>query len=222
MEKVFIQQGLGMDFNPGRSGLEVWQAHEGGSGATFRDAKSGSVLWKFSSSADVGRGLVADIDGGTKGAECWASGSGLYSCTGTVLSSSQPASDNFGAWWDGDDLREILDGVKLDKYGTGRLVTFSSYNSATACNGTKNTPNLQADIFGDWREEVILHSSDNSQLIIFTTTTATSRRLFTLMHDPMYRLGIAWQNVAYNQPPDVSFYLGGGMSAPPTPNIYYP
>jgi rhamnogalacturonan endolyase len=210
------------DFNPGKSGLEVWQAHEGGSGATFRSAKSGSVYWTFSSSADVGRGMCADVDATNKGAECWASGSGLYSCTGSTVSSSQPASDNFGIWWDGDDLREILDGTKLDKYGTGRLVTLYNYESGTACNGTKNTPNLQADILGDWREEVILHSSDNSKLIIFTTTTSTSRRLFTLMHDPMYRLGIAWQNVAYNQPPDVSFYLGGGMSTPPTPNIYYP
>jgi rhamnogalacturonan endolyase len=113
----------------------------------------------------------------------------------------------------------LLDGVNLDKYGTGRLITLSGYMSATANNGTKNTPNLQADIFGDWREEVILHSSDNSKLIIFTTTTPTSRRLFTLMHDPMYRLGIAWQNVGYNQPPDVSFYLGTGMGTPPMPNI---
>jgi len=67
-----------------------------------------------------------------------------------------------------------------------------------------------------------LHTSDNTKLIIFTTTTPTTRRLYTLMHDPIYRLGIAWQNVGYNQPPDVSFYFGEGMTDPAFPNIIYP
>jgi len=214
------------DFNPDRPGLEVWQAHEstgsnGGYGATFRDANTGDILFSFPASGDVGRGLVADVDATNKGAECWAAGSPLYSCTGATVSTSQPASDNFGIWWDGDDLREILDGNILDKYGVGRELTIYNYGTASSCNGTKKNPNLQADILGDWREEVILHSSDNSNLLIFTTTAPTSRRLYTLMHDPMYRLGIAWQNVAYNQPPDVSFYLGGGMSTPPIPTIIY-
>jgi len=163
--------------------------------------------------------MAADVDAGTKGVECWVGASGLYSCTGALLSSTQPSSDNFGIWWDGDDQRELLDGTKLDKYGTGRLVTLYNYATATACNGTKNTPNLQADILGDWREEVILHSSDNTKLIIFTSNIPTTRRMYTLMHDKMYRLGIAWQNVGYNQPPDLSFYFGGGMDTPPTPNI---
>jgi rhamnogalacturonan endolyase len=209
------------DFNPDRAGYEVWNAHEsgGGTGASFRDAKTGSVIWRYAATGDIGRGLVADVDGATKGAECWAAGSGLYSCTGTVLNTTQPASDNFGIWWDGDDQREILDGDKLDKYGTGRLVTLYNIANATYCNGTKRNPNLQADLLGDWREEIILHSTDNTKLIIFTTTTPTSRRMYTLMHDKMYRLGIAWQNVAYNQPPDLSFYFGGGMDTPPTPNI---
>jgi NAD(P)-dependent dehydrogenase (short-subunit alcohol dehydrogenase family) len=28
------------------------------------------------------------------------------------------------------------------------------------------------------------------------------------MHDPQYRLAIAWQNVGYNQPPHPGFFLG--------------
>jgi len=215
------------DFNPDRPGYEVWQAHEststnGNVGGSFRDAKTGTILWQYTATGDIGRGMAADVDASSKGVECWAAGSGLYSSTGTVLSPSQPASDNFGIWWDGDDQREILDGDKLDKYGTGRLVTLYNIATATYCNGTKRNPNLQADILGDWREEIILHSLDNTKLILFTTTTPTTRRLFTLMHDPMYRLGIAWQNVAYNQPPDVSFYLGGGMTDPSFPSIIYP
>lgn len=213
-------------FDPSLPGYQVWQAHEdcstnGNVGGSFRDAKTGKVIWYYPGTTDQGRGMAADLDT-TKGIECWVGSSGLYSCKGALLNSSKPASDNFGIWWDGDDQRELLDGTRLDKYRVGRLVTFSDYETATACNSTKNTPNLQADILGDWREEVILHSADNTKLLIYTTTTPTTRRLYTLMHDPVYRLGIAWQNVAYNQPPDVSFYLGKGMTTPPFPSMYYP
>ena len=30
------------------------------------------------------------------------------------------------------------------------------------------------------------------------------------MHDPQYRLSVAWQNVGYYQPPHPGFYLGEG------------
>ncbi len=75
----------------------------------------------------------------------------------------------------------------------------------------------EADILGDWREEVILRSSDNKELRIFTTTIRTEMRLFTLMQNPQYRVAVAWQNVG--QPPHPSFHLGHGMKMPPRPNI---
>jgi rhamnogalacturonan endolyase len=86
-------------------------------------------------------------------------------------------------------------------------------------NGTKATPALSADILGDWREEVIWRTLDNKELHIYTTVIPTEHRFYTLMHDPQYRLSIAWQNVAYNQPPHTSFYFGAGMSQPPRPRI---
>src|SRR5690606_4776582 len=98
-----------------------------------------------------------------------------------------------------------------------RLLTGSGVASN---NGTKATPALSADILGDWREEVIWRTSDNSALRIYSTPTQTSTRIHTLMHDPMYRLAIAWQNTAYNQPPHPSFFIGNGMSTPPAPSIY--
>ncbi len=110
----------------------------------------------------------------------------------------------------------------IDKYGTiadTRLLT------ATGCltnNGTKANPCLSADILGDWREEVIFRTSDNTALRIYTTTTPATNRIYTLMHDPQYRLSIAWQNVVYNQPPHVGFYLGDGMAEPPRPQIIVP
>jgi rhamnogalacturonan endolyase len=86
-------------------------------------------------------------------------------------------------------------------------------------NGTKSTPVLSADLFGDWREEVIWRAADNESLRIYTTTIPATTRLFTLMHDPQYRVAIAWQNVGYNQPPHPSFFIGEGMTLPPVPKI---
>ncbi|HQG48778.1 MAG TPA: hypothetical protein PK373_06790 [Sedimentisphaerales bacterium] len=72
---------------------------------------------------------------------------------------------------------------------------------------------------GDWREEILMTAPDGKSLRLYTTTIPTEHRLYTLMHDPQYRLSIAWQNVVYNKPPYVSFFLGQGMAAPPRPNI---
>ncbi len=209
------------DLNPNRPGLEVWSCHEdsagnGGVGASFRDAKTGSVIFKFQASKDVGRACSADLTAQYPGEEVWASGSPLFSCTGQNIGSA-PGQTNFAIWWDGDELRELLDGTSITKYGGGPLL------SAVGCesnNGTKSTPCLQADILGDWREEAIWRTSDSKYLNIYTTTDLTSRRIYTLMHDPVYRLGVAWQNVAYNQPPHTSFFLGSGMATPPKPSIY--
>ncbi len=82
---------------------------------------------------------------------------------------------------------------------------YSTDPGARSNNGTKGTPAIQADLFGDWREEIAWRSADSSELRIYSTPYETDRRIHTLMHDPVYRLAIAWQNVAYNQPPHPSF-----------------
>ena len=97
-----------------------------------------------------------------------------------------------------------------------RLLTAEGCSSN---NGTKATPTLGADLFGDWREEVVFRTDDNQSLRIYTTTIPTEHRLYTLMQDPQYRLSITWQNVGYNQPPHPSFFLGHGMKKPPYPKI---
>jgi autotransporter-associated beta strand protein len=208
------------DFDPDRPGLEVWQPHEdcstnGSVGASFRDANTGAIIWKYSvSSGDIGRGMAGDINANYKGAECWAAGTSLYSSKGVTLTNT-PNSDNFRIFWDGDDQDELLDGTTIYKYNVGSLLSASGCSSN---NTTKSTPNLTADIFGDWREEAIWKTSDNAYLRIYTTTTLTSRRMYTLMHDKSYRLAVAWQNVAYNQPPHLSFYLAGDAEVvPPSP-----
>ncbi len=204
------------DLDPDRPGLEYFQCHEGGSGITFRDAKTGSVIWQQKSDDDVGRGCADHLSASVKGAICW--GSGCFTCKGTSTSPT-PSSCNFLCWWDGDLQRELLNSNSVSKYGGGSLLSASGCSSI---NGTKSTPCLSADLFGDWREEVVFKTTNSTELRIYTTTTPTTSRLYTLMHDPQYRLSIAWQNVAYNQPPHTGFYLGEGMTLPqPKPAIAY-
>ena len=201
------------DLDPDRPGLEVWAIHESPRhpyGANLRDAATGQVLWGLEL-RDPGRGLSLDLDPRHRGSECWANSSdGLYDCTGQKISDAKPRSCNMGVWWDGDPQRELLDGTTISKwdYTGGTTITLLSADGCSRNNGSKANPCLCADILGDWREEVIWRTSDNKELRIFTTTIPTDRRLRTLMHDPIYRLGIAWQNVAYNQPAHPGFYLG--------------
>jgi len=214
------------DIDPDRPGLEVWAIHERPShpyGANLRDAETGQVIWGLKL-RDPGRGLSIDIDPLHRGYECWANNSdGLYNCKGEKISDSKPRSCNMGIWWDGDVVREILDGTRIDKWDyingtTDRLLSDEDYDCVRN-NGSKSNPCLHADILGDWREEVIWRTSDNMELRIFTTTIPAACRFYTLMHDPVYRLSVAWQNVAYNQPTQPGFYFGEGMEPSPHPDI---
>jgi rhamnogalacturonan endolyase len=224
------------DLDPDRPGLEVFDIQErfADAGANFRDARTGEVLWKKASvkagedGEGPGRGNSFDVDPRTRGAESWVAGAGLrgiWSAKGALLSGKQPAAVNFGIWWDGDLLRELLDRNVVYKWNwtAERMDTLFVAAGAASNNGTKSTPVLSGDILGDWREEIVLRVADDPrELRIYTTTTPTTYRFTTLMHDPVYRLGIAWQNVAYNQPPHVSFYLGDGMAKPPRTRMFVP
>jgi rhamnogalacturonan endolyase len=215
------------DMNPDIEGQEVWQCHEspskyGAYGLEFRDAKTGKSLWAVDGeNKDVGRCMAADIDPRHKGYELWGSVGGLYNVKGEKISDSRPGSMNFGIWWDADLSRELLDGNHIDKwdYQNNKLNRIFTATECTSNNGTKATPCLSGDILGDWREEVILRTTDNKALRIFITTIPAENKLFTLMHDTQYRVAIAWQNSAYNQPPHPSFYLGTDMKTPKQPNI---
>jgi rhamnogalacturonan endolyase len=196
------------DIDPDRTGLEVWGIHEGDQtpGSALLDARTGEVIWK-TANADVGRGVAADLVSSNRGLECWGGTDGLRSAANIRVGNS-PASSNHAILWDGDLTQELLNDIYIDKYGSSNLLT------ATGCssnNGTKANPALQADILGDWREEVIFRRTTNDALRIYTTTVPTSYRVTTLMHDHIYRMGIAWQNVAYNQPPHTGYYLSPGL-----------
>jgi len=209
------------DLDPGRPGLEVFGIHEiesrtTGPGVAVYDARTGEVLFAGSMNKDVGRGVAGNIDPLNPGAEMWWSGSGgLFNLIGDRIG-DVPLSTNFLIWWDGDLTRELLNGNHIDKYKIGRIFTAEG---CVSNNGSKSTPALSADLFGDWREEVIFRTADNQYLRIYTTTIPTKHRIYTLMHDPQYRLAIATENVAYNQPPHTSFFLGASMKKVPQPDI---
>ncbi|MDX3230300.1 rhamnogalacturonan lyase [Streptomyces sp. ME19-01-6] len=213
------------DLDPSRPGLEEFKVDEDSSkpSSWMADARTGQILWSTPAGGDNGRGVSGDIWSGSAGAESWSSlVSGVRNPKGAVVATRKPGSSNFLAWWDGDTTRELLDGTHIDKYGTSgdtRLLTGSGVHSN---NGTKSTPSLSGDILGDWREEVIWPTSNNTALRIYSTPYQTPTRITTLLHDPQYRAALAWQNTAYNQPPHPSFFIGGNMPTPPRPTVAPP
>lgn len=222
------------DMDPSHPGLEVYQVHETeslhqGKGGDLRDAATGALLAVVPGTGDVGRGCAFDIDPRYPGFEMWnSSDGGIYNVNGTRIQdkpSNMP--QNFGIWWDADPLRETLDGTTIGDWridattglGYRQNLVFGPAG-LTGNNGTKNTPCLTADLYGDWREEVVWRKSDNTELQIWSTTIASTMRLPTLMHDIQYREAVAWQNVGYNQPPHTSYFLGQDMTIPAQPNVY--
>jgi rhamnogalacturonan endolyase len=219
------------DLVPSRPGLEVFGVHEsegqtialGTPGMALYDAQTGQIIWSVLPGVDVGRGMAGDIDPRYPGDEFWgASSAGLLDGQGQRIGDS-PSSVNHAVWWDADLLRELVDSNWISKWdwNTSSLVRLLTATDASSNNGTKANPALTADLFGDWREEVIWRTSDNTALRIYSTTVPAGNRMYTLMHDPQYRVGIAWQNVGYNQPPHPGFFLGEGMPEPPKPHIVH-
>ena len=211
------------DLDPDRPGLELFDVHEekGDYAWDIHDAATGEIIWKGGpKGADNGRGLAADIVASNRGYEFWSSYGGAenatdrnqnpFSAQTAAQVISKKGSMNFRIYWDGDLQDELFDGTNISNWDGSSFVTtaLGNYNASSSCNGTKATPNLLADLFGDWREEVILWSAnDNATLNIFTTNIPTTYRVPTLMHDHTYRMGICWQNTAYNQPPHLGYYL---------------
>lgn len=198
------------DINPDRPGLESFMVFEGGRyapyGYALRDARRGDVLYGAYSGTDTGRGMIGDVISGQRGLETWAIG--LYSAQGVKLNAEQPGT-NMNIKWAPDMSTQIVNGAiegtpTIDDFQNGRLLTAEG---ARTNNYTKGNPSLVADVFGDWREELLVRTDDSSAIRIYMNVEVTDRKLYTLMHDIQYRTGIAGQNVTYNQPAYTSFYF---------------
>lgn len=219
------------DFDPYRKGLEVFACLENSPvwGTSFRKAENGEELYHYTHGSDCGRCMAANVSNSFAGAELWPGTNGVYSASERRITSLPGGSVNFRIFWDGDLLDELVDHNFNSSTGKGvgfvqKLVGSSWQNLLTttgyySCNYTKGTPCLQADLFGDWREELIYRNDDESEIAIFMTTIPTDYRIYTLMHDMQYRQAIGWQMCGYNQPPHVSYFLGEkeGITVPPPP-----
>ena len=217
-----------MAFDPKSRELQVWDCHENRrDGSDFRNARTGEVIFKVPSTSDVGRAMAADIDPTNPGVEMWSADShAIRNLKGEVINTAKDPNDpqhnnylmlggrwlpmNFGIWWDGDLLREMLDRGRVSKYNwqNNTIEDIVLFPDIVFNNGTKSNPCLSADILGDWREEVIARTPDSSELRIFVSPIPTDYRINCLMEDIPYRLSVATQNVGYNQPSEPGFYFG--------------
>ena len=204
-------------FIPSRQGMQVFGVHENEGdneivkrtpAVAMFDGATGEIIWQDGLGQDAGRGVAADIDPRYDGAECWCNIGGLRrGDTGEIICNRKPDSCNFTIYWDADPLAELLDHVSISKWNWNAESTdlLLKAEGVVSNNGTKGDPCLSGDILGDWREEVIWPSEDQTELRIYSTTIPAVDRRATWMNDRQYRLAIAWQNVAYNQPPHPSF-----------------
>ena len=215
------------DFDPYRKGLEAVACNEAKPGTNLRDAKTGKLLYRHVSPSDCGRVGVGHITDLLKGAQMWGAGVGL-SCTDRVEGSSFGMPESNCMYWDGDLLQEGCDhtGFSVETgVGYGCITKFNGYGNVThlldadaySCNYTKGTPCLQADIFGDWREEAMWWRPDSLALRIYSTPYSTTNRIYSLEYDHQYRQALCWQMCGYNQPPHTSFYLGSDFPMPIPP-----
>lgn len=224
------------NFTPNTPNLDCFQIHEHEQaeyGFEARDPATGEIKWGRYTGRDTTRGLCAKIDPRYEGNQCWVMDDGIYTMEGELINERGPESINFAIWWDGDLIRELLD-HEFDKetqkgypkiykwdYENNKLKTIFNPSGVLSNNWMKGTPCIQADILGDWREEVVWRNEDNTELRIYTTTELTDKKFYTLMHDSVYRLSVAFQNTAYNQCPQTGFYIGPEMEEPPVPDNEY-
>lgn len=214
------------DMDPDRPGLEILTVHENedetvrfqSPGAAMRDARTGEVIWKHSPGVDISDGIAADIDPRHAGFEAWDGSGDMRNAKGKVIGEA-PRMRDFVIWWDGDLMRELLAGTTIYKWDWEAGKTEAIFSAGQRRGRWGGRPHLMGDLLGDWREELIVTGPDGQSLRLYTTTIPTGHRLVTLMHDPQYRLSIAWQNVVYNKPPHTSFYLGSDMATPERPEI---
>ena len=207
---------------------EIFMAHEAGKHndkiipyAVDIKRYNGDIMLQ-AAQGDIGRGIMDNVDdeyalsSGNLSLFWSVAADGIYNQAGekvgNIPNTNGSNMENFAVYWDGDLGRELLDGNKLVKYsiksGTERIY-YDSKNSTlpgSINNSTKSNACLTADLFGDWREEIVLRYGDGVR--IYFSTIPTDYRLTTLMHDSQYRCAIAWQNVGYNQSPHTSYYIG--------------
>jgi hypothetical protein len=198
-------------------GISVFSAHDAAWGTDCHDAATCSSYFNVTGGGPSSRGVAEYVGAGDEtAASCSSSQTGSLNCQ-TGAAGAPDAGSNFLIYWDADEWRELEDGTSISKAGGGTLLTAAGCSSN---NGTRSTPVLTADLLGDWREEIIWREANNANLLVFTTTAVTTRRIYTLMHDPTYRAQVSFEQSGYNQPPHTGFRISPNMDPPPKPDIF--
>ena len=213
------------DFDPYTFGQEIFACNESRPGNNFRDATTSRIYYRYTAGDDDGRAnmgkFIKDIPGaqGVSARDPNLVGSVAHGAVGNK--SDYKITQNFRIYWDGDLCEESFD-YRNGKNTEGHIVKATEGEIAVLSgsmtnNDTKGTPCYQGDVFGDWREEVVMRTANNN-IRIYTTDFPTEWRNYTLWHDHQYRQAMVWQMCGYNQPPHVSYFLGeleGITMAPP-------
>ncbi|KAK0374066.1 hypothetical protein CLIM01_08589 [Colletotrichum limetticola] len=217
--------------DPNREGLQGYGVQQRNPDLIYEyyyDGSSGEIIWKHvgNNVTDVARGMVGDIDPTHPGMEVW-SFSGVYNAKENELTQSDTELapwPHLGLWWDGDELLELFNDGKFEKWdwenpstsnSLPRILRVGDFGGVTA----GRYPNFIGDILGDWREEVIVTNEAADELLIFTTDQPSDIRLYTLAHNPAYRNAMTLKG--YMQSHHVDYFLGKDMKTPPQPNIRY-
>lgn len=205
------------NIDPDRPGYEIFNVFEGAQAAPYgfalREAETGKVIFGEYAESDLGRCMIGDINPNVRGLQVWVKD--VRSCTGEKLDDPLLGT-NQSIRWAADMSTQILDGNDIFGNHCGVIndnthgVMLKTEEVATN-NGTKGNPCLVANVFGDFREQLLVRKADNSAVRIYTSTEITKHKLFTPMHDIMYRTSIAWQNNCYNQPGYTKFYYASDM-----------
>ncbi len=204
--------------DPDRPGMQIFNVFEGAKAAPWgfalRDAETGEVIFGQPADTDLGRCMVGDTVPGVRGLQCWVQET--FDCQGNKLDTPLLGT-NASIRWAADLSTQIIDGVDylkgrhVGQVGDSAHGVMLEPEHTLTNNGTKGNPCLIADVFGDFREEILLRLEDSSAIRIYMNTDITPHKLFTLLHDPQYRVGVAWQNNCYNQPCYPSFYYASDM-----------
>ncbi len=204
--------------DPDRPGMQIFNVFEGGAavpyGYALRDAGTGKVIFGQYAEEDLGRCMIGKICKDVRGLQVWVNDT--YDCKGNRLD-VPTLGTNAGIRWAGDLTTQVTDGpVYIGTVQTGTVNDLLHGEmlrpeGTLTNNGTKGNPCLIADIFGDFREEILLRTQDSSAVRIYMNTEVTGHKLFTMLQDVTYRCGVAWQNNCYNQPCYPGFYYGSDM-----------
>lgn len=203
-------------FDPSREGLQIFSCFETGkTEVALRDAKDGSIIYDVVADEefDMGRCMVADIDPSSPGCELWWYQSEVHSIDGEVINSTHPGHTNMAIWFDGGLNRQAYSGTKIDSYVNGRVFSIHRFDMSYN-NTTKENPSWYGDILGDWREELIFPDETKVKDIkIFSTWIPTEHRIPWLMTDHVYEMSALNQNIGYNQPNHLGYYLGSDLKS---------